>query len=155
MKKGQVYEGVIDRVEFPNHGKIAVLGEEKEVTVKNGVPGQKVRFSINKVRKGKAEGRILEVICPSEMEIKSPCPHFGQCGGCTYQNLPYEEQLKMKAAQLKEMMDGAVDGDYVWEGVAPSPLKQGYRNKMEFSFGDEYKDGWHWGCISGGVFMIL
>ncbi len=141
MKKGQVYEGVIDRVEFPNHGKIAVLGEEKEVTVKNGVPGQKVRFSINKVRKGKAEGRILEVICPSEMEIKSPCPHFGQCGGCTYQNLPYEEQLKMKAAQLKEMMDGAVDGDYVWEGVAPSPLKQGYRNKMEFSFGDEYKDG--------------
>ena len=103
MKKGQVYEGVIDRVEFPNHGKIAVLGEEKEVTVKNGVPGQKVRFSINKVRKGKAEGRILEVICPSEMEIKSPCPHFGQCGGCTYQNLPYEEQLKMKAAQLKEI----------------------------------------------------
>ena len=105
MKKGQVYEGVIDRVEFPNHGKIAVLGEEKEVTVKNGVPGQKVRFSINKVRKGKAEGRILEVICPSDMEIESPCPHFGQCGGCTYQTLPYDEQLKLKEAQLKEMLE--------------------------------------------------
>ncbi len=141
MKKGQVYEGVIDRVEFPNHGKIALPGEEKVVTVKNGIPGQKVRFSVSKVRKGKAEGRILEVISPSDLEIPSPCPHFGQCGGCTYQNLPYEEQLKMKEAQLKEMMDGAVDGGYVWEGVTPSPVRQGYRNKMEFSFGDEYKDG--------------
>ena len=141
MKKGQVYEGVIDRVEFPNHGKIALPGEEKVVTVKNGVPGQKVRFSVSKVRKGKAEGRILEVVCPSDLEIPSLCPHFGQCGGCTYQNLPYEEQLKMKEVQLKEMMDAAVDGEYVWEGVKPSPVRQGYRNKMEFSFGDEYKDG--------------
>jgi len=141
MKKGQVYEGMIDRVEFPNHGKITLPGEEKVITVKNGIPGQKVRFSINRVRKGKAEGRILEVICPSDMEIPSPCPHFGQCGGCTYQNLPYEEQLKMKEAQLKAMMDGAVDGGYDWQGVRPSPVLQGYRNKMEFSFGDEYKDG--------------
>ncbi len=141
MKKGQVYEGVIDRVEFPNHGKITLPSEERVITVKNGIPGQKVRFSINKVRKGKAEGRILEVIAPSDLEIPSPCPHFGQCGGCTYQNLPYEEQLKLKETQLKEMMDGAVDGDYIWEGVRPSPVKSGYRNKMEFSFGDEYKDG--------------
>ena len=55
MKKGQVYEGVIDRVEFPNHGKITLPSEERVITVKNGIPGQKVRFSINKVRKGKAE----------------------------------------------------------------------------------------------------
>ena len=141
MKKGQVYEGVIDRVEFPNHGKILLPEEERVVTVKNGIAGQRVKFSVNKVRKGKALGRILEVICPSDMEIESPCPHFGQCGGCTYQTLPYDEQLKLKEAQLKEMMDGAVTGDYVWEGVRPSPLKQEYRNKMEFSFGDEYKDG--------------
>ena len=141
MKKGQVYEGVIDRVEFPNRGKIALPGEDRVITVKNGIPGQKVRFSVNKVHKGRAEGRILEVVESSDMEIESPCPHFGQCGGCTYQNLPYEEQLKMKETQLKEMMDGAVDGGYVWEGVMPSPLRQGYRNKMEFSFGDEYKDG--------------
>ncbi len=141
MKKGQVYEGVIDSVEFPNHGKIILPGEDRAVTVKNGVLGQKVRFMVNKVRKGKAEGRILEVIEPSDMEIESPCPHFGQCGGCTYQNLPYDEQLRLKETQLKGMMDGAVEGEYIWEGVKPSPLKQGYRNKMEFSFGDEYKDG--------------
>ena len=141
MKKGQVYEGVIDKVDFPNHGRIILPQEDKVVIVKNGIAGQKVRFSVNKVRKGKAEGRILEVLCPSDREIASPCPHFGQCGGCTYQNLPYDEQLKLKGTQLKEMMDGAIDGDYVWEGVMPSPRQQEYRNKMEFSFGDEYKDG--------------
>ena len=47
----------------------------------------------------------------------------------------------MKESQIKKMMDEAVNGKYVWEGVKPSPVKQAYRNKMEFSFGDEYKDG--------------
>lgn len=141
MKKGQVYEGIIKEVEFPNKGKVYLSEEDRTVIVKNGVPGQKVKFSVNKIRKGKAEGRLLEVLEPSEKEIPSACPHFGQCGGCTYQNLPYEEQLAMKEVQIKQMMDEAVDGDYIWEGVKPSPVKQAYRNKMEFSFGDEYKDG--------------
>lgn len=141
MKKGQVYEGRIETVEFPNKGKIYLPEEEKTVVVKNGVPGQKVRFSVNKIRKGKAEGRILEVLEPSEKEISPSCPHFGQCGGCTYQNLPYEEQLKLKEGQIKAMMDEAVDGPYIWEGIQASPRKEAYRNKMEFSFGDEYKDG--------------
>ena len=141
MKKGQVYEGRIETVEFPNKGKIYLPEEEKTVIVKNGVPGQKVRFSVNKIRKGKAEGRILEVLEPSEKEIPPSCPHFGQCGGCTYQNLPYEEQLKLKEGQIKAMMDEAVDGPYIWEGIQASPRKEAYRNKMEFSFGDEYKDG--------------
>lgn len=141
MKKGQVYEGRIETVEFPNKGKIYLPEEEKTVVVKNGVPGQKVRFSVNKIRKGKAEGRILEVLEPSEKEIPPSCPHFGQCGGCTYQNLPYEKQLKLKEVQIKAMMDEAVDGPYIWEGIQASPRKEAYRNKMEFSFGDEYKDG--------------
>ena len=141
MKKGQVYEGVIETVEFPNKGIVNVSQEDRRVIVKNGVPGQKVRFSVNKVKKGKAEGRLLEVIEKAPQEIESACPHFGQCGGCTYQNLPYEEQVKLKESQVKAMMDEAVDGDYIWEGVLESPVKSEYRNKMEFSFGDEYKDG--------------
>ncbi len=141
MKKGQIYEGTIASVDFPNKGKVFLPEEDKCVVVKNGVPGQKVRFSVNKVRSGKAEGRILEVVEPSPLEIEAACPHFGQCGGCTYQNLPYEEQVKMKEAQIKEMMDEAVDGEYIWEGVKESPARAEYRNKMEFSFGDEYKDG--------------
>lgn len=141
MKKGQVWEGIVKEVDFPNKGKVFLPEEDRTVIVKNTVPGQKIRFSVNKIRKGKAEGRLLEVLKPSEKEIPSVCPHFGQCGGCTYQNLPYEEQLAMKESQIKKMMDEAVNGKYVWEGVKPSPVKQTYRNKMEFSFGDEYKDG--------------
>ena len=141
MKKGQVYEGVIESVEFPNKGIVNVSQEDRCVIVKNGVAGQKVRFSVNKVKKGKAEGRLLEVIEKAPQEIEPACPHFGQCGGCTYQNLPYEEQVKLKESQVKSMMDEAVDGDYIWEGVLESPVKSEYRNKMEFSFGDEYKDG--------------
>ena len=141
MKKGQVWEGIVKEVDFPNKGKVFLPEEDRTVIVKNTVPGQKIRFSVNKIRKGKAEGRLLEVLKPSEKEIPSVCPHFGQCGGCTYQNLPYEEQLAMKESQIKKMMDEAVNGKYVWEGVKPSLVKQAYRNKMEFSFGDEYKDG--------------
>lgn len=141
MKKGQILEGKIEKINFPNKGIAVVDGEEKTVVVKNTVEGQKVSFVVNKMRKGKAEGRLMEVLEKSPLEIDSPCPHFGMCGGCTYQNLPYEEQIKMKERQIKEMMDEAVNGDYIWEGVKPSPVQQAYRNKMEFSFGDEYKDG--------------
>jgi len=77
----------------------------------------------------------------SPLEMEAPCPHFAFCGGCTYQNLPYEEQLKLKSSQLKDLMDGAISAPYVFEGVKESPQKLAYRNKMEFSFGDEEKDG--------------
>ena len=109
--------------------------------VKNTVPEQKVRFAVNKIRKGQAEGRLLEILEHSPEECQSACPHFGVCGGCTYRNLPYEKQVEMKEAQIHAMMDAAVDGDYIWEGVKESPVREAYRNKMEFSFGDEYKDG--------------
>ena len=141
MKKGQIIEGVVTKIDFPNKGIVSVEGEEKTVVVKNTVQGQKVRASINKIRKGKAEGRLLDVLENSSTEVDPLCPHFGACGGCTYQNLPYEEQVKMKEEQIKAMMDEAVDGDYIWEGVLTSPVCEEYRNKMEFSFGDEFKDG--------------
>ena len=141
MKKGQIVEGIVTKVEFPNKGIAAVEGEEQRVVVKNAIPGQKLCIAVNKIRKGKAEGRILSVIEPSPIEIPSQCPHFGACGGCTYQNIPYEQQLQMKSDQVKSMMDEAVNGSYIWEGILPSPVKTGYRNKMEFSFGDEYKCG--------------
>lgn len=141
MKKGQIYEGVIGAVDFPNKGRIYLEDERAAVTVKNGLPGQKVRFSVNKLRQGRAEGRILEVLEKAPEEIEPSCPHFGQCGGCTYQKLPYNIQTALKESQIRKMMDAAVNGLYVWEGVKESPVREAYRNKMEFSFGDEYKDG--------------
>ena len=138
MKKGQTAEGIIERVDFPGKGIITM--ENRQVAVKNGVTGQKVRFCVNKVRKGKCEGRILEVLEKAPVEIEADCPHFRDCGGCTYRNLPYEEQLKMKETQVKKLLDGVCSG-YEFEGIKASPVQNGYRNKMEFSFGDEEKDG--------------
>lgn len=139
MKKGQILEGIVERVDFPNRGIVQV--GDRSIAVKNTVPGQKVRFAVNKVRKGKCEGRLLDVLESSALEIEASCPHFADCGGCTYQNLPYEEQLALKSRQLKSLMDAAIEGEYVFEGVKESPLQFGYRNKMEFSFGDEEKNG--------------
>ena len=142
MKKGQVYEAVVERVDFPNKG--VVNTGEGNVIVKNSLPGQSVKLSVNKVRKGKAEGRLLEVIEKSPLETGTPCSHFGVCGGCTYLSLPYEEQLKIKEGQVKKLLDGVLGrqaADWAWEGIKGSPVAYEYRNKMEFSFGDEVKDG--------------
>lgn len=142
MKKGQVYEGIVERVDFPNKGVVRV-GEETCI-IKNSLPGQKVSFCVNKLRKGKAEGRLLEVMEKSPLETGSPCSHFGLCGGCTYLSMAYEEQAKMKAEQVKKLLDSVLIGrqePYRWEGIRQSPKQYEYRNKMEFSFGDEVKDG--------------
>ena len=178
MKKGQTAEGVVGRVDFPNRGIVQM--EEGRVVVKNAIPGQKVRFVVNKKRGDRAEGRLLEVLAPSPLEVRAPaCSLFPDCGGCMYQTMPYEEQLAMKSAQVRALIEpvlreagqvkdtasdreeasadeaklpepdyrydgikgGVSEPDYIYDGIKGSPREFAYRNKMEFSFGDEYKDG--------------
>ncbi|ROR28138.1 23S rRNA (uracil-5-)-methyltransferase RumA [Mobilisporobacter senegalensis] len=139
MKKGQIGEGIVERIDFPNKGIINI--DDTKIIVKNGLTGQKVRFAINKKRKGKCEGRLLEVLEKSPLESREAvCKNFGSCGGCTYQTISYEEQLRLKENQVKKLIDEVCE-DYVFEGIKGSPIEWGYRNKMEFSFGDEVKDG--------------
>lgn len=146
MKKRQKYQGVIEKVDFPNKG-IAVTADGERAMVKNTIPGQKVSFMINKARGGKYEGRLLEVLEKAPNELEEPaCPHFGLCGGCVYQNLSYGDQLKLKERQIRELLTpvlaaGGKDFDALFEGIKPSPRRQGYRNKMEFTFGDSSKGG--------------
>lgn len=150
MKKGQILEGTVKTVEFPNKG--IVQTEEGTVIVKNTMPGQQIRLMINKKRKNKAEGRLLEVTASSPLEQREPqCSIFPACGGCMYQTMSYEAQLQMKERQVRQLLDEAIaecgqvnkDGepDYQFEGIHSSPHEFSYRNKMEFSFGDEFKDG--------------
>ena len=150
MKKGEIYEGVIEKVDFPNKGYVYI--EDQKVLIKNGIPGQKVRFMIQKKRSGRAQGRILEVLEKSPLETREPlCSNFPACGGCMYQTMSYEDQLHMKETQIRELLEDALvqcgqvnengQADFEWEGIHGSPIEFGYRNKMEFSFGDEYKDG--------------
>ena len=139
MKKGEIYEGIVEKIEFPNKGILHI--EDEKVIVKNALPGQKIQFLVNKKRKGKCEGRLMQVLERSEIETaETVCPHFGICGGCLYQTIPYETQLEIKKEQVKELLDGVCE-EYEFEGIKGSPLADCYRNKMEFTFGDEVKDG--------------
>lgn len=151
MKKGQIVDGVVEKVEFPNKGIVRIEEEDIQgnkntvrVMVKGVLPGQKVRLSIKKARKSKCQGILRKVLVPSDQETVLPaCPHFGTCGGCNYQTLPYEEQLNLKKEQVLDLIGPVCDGisDFIYDGILSSPSQWEYRNKMEFSFGDERKDG--------------
>ena len=158
MKKGEIYEGIIESIDFPNKGNVWIKeSEDKEpvrVIVKNGIPGQKVQFRINKKRNNRCEGRLLDVVEKSPLEKREPvCQEFPACGGCMYQTMAYKDQLNMKAGQVKNLIDEALvesgqvkaeapaEPDYLFEGIQGSPMEFGYRNKIEFSFGDAEKDG--------------
>ena len=138
MKKGDILEALVSEVDFPNKG--YVYAEDYRICVKGVIPGQTVRLMISKMRHGKPEGRLLEVTSPSPLETLPYCPHFGKCGGCTYQPVSYEEQLKIKEEQIKKIFS-SVASDYEFNHIVGSPISEKYRNKMEFSFGDEYKEG--------------
>ena len=107
MKKGDIVEGRIEKVNFPNKG-ILRTAEGIAVVVKDTLPGQRVAARITKKRQGRAEGRLLEVLEKAPDEVTAPCPHFGRCGGCAYLNLPYEKTLALKAAQVYALLEGAV-----------------------------------------------
>ena len=141
MKKNECYEGEVLTLKFPNKGFVQVDGEEALVQVKNTLPGQRVRFQLKKTRKNRPEGNLLEILSPSAMEnAVPPCPHFESCGGCAYQTLDYENQKQLKLSQVQALLN-QVYPDFPLEECLASPRPWEYRNKMEFSFGDEIKDG--------------
>lgn len=153
MKKGEILEGIVTRVDYP--GKGVVETAEGICIVKNVLPGQRVSLRVSKKRRGKAEGTLQEVLEKAPCERTAPCPHFGKCGGCMYLNLPFEEELELKKGQVVRLLDSAMsraaqlsglpeeelDVSKWFEGIKPSPQEYEYRNKMEYTFGDEYKNG--------------
>ena len=154
MKKGQIRTGVVRNVKFPNRAMVvleplegAADGEEI-CEVKGALPGQKISVVITKVRKGKGEGRLKEILEKSPIETvgveNGGCPHFNICGGCSYISMPYEESLKIKENQVRELLEPVLSKQQSVcqiEPIRQSPVYYGYRNKMEFTFGDEVKDG--------------
>lgn len=150
MKKGQIVEGIVVEVNFPNKGIVEVVEQAEDkpalvykVAVKGVLPGQKVKLAIKKARKEKCQGRLLEVLEMGQLESrKAACPYFGACGGCNYQCIPYENQLGLKKEQVLKLIDAVYEGEgYRYDDICSSPSEWEYRNKMEFSFGDEVKDG--------------
>ena len=148
MKKGEIYEGRVEKLLFPNKGIVSVKAEDgtERCVVKNVLPGQKISFRVTKKHHGDCEGMLLSVLerAAGEMEVPN-CPHFGICGGCAYQSLSYDEQTEIKKNQVLDLLRpvlGDIGADpSVFEGVKASPDMFGYKNKMEFSFGDICKGG--------------
>ena len=142
MKKGTEIIGTVSRTDYPNKGIIET--EDGIVKAACALPGQKVRVFVKKVRHGVGEGILKEVIEHSPVETVDHCPHAGRCGGCLYQTYPYEEELKIKDGQVRRLIEPVLAGqdpEYIYEEIIPCTVSEGYRNKMEFTFGDEYKGG--------------
>lgn len=141
MKKKECYEGNVIRLDFPNKGIVSVEEEGELVQVKNTLPGQRVSFQLTKNKQKKKEGRLLDILARSEFETEvPPCPHFHVCGGCSYQTLSYERQKELKLDQVKALFQNVCPDLPLGECIE-SPAVWEYRNKMEFSFGDEVKGG--------------
>lgn len=139
MKKRQKLE--IDINEMAIGGRSYAYHEGNKIELKGGIKGQKANILIKKVRRKKIEGKILEILEKSPLETNEVCPHFGICGGCSYLSLPYETQAKLKEEMVLNLFKEEEIKGFEYEGLVSSPLKYNYRNKMEYTFGNEQKDG--------------
>lgn len=108
------------------------------VFVDRALPGQVVRVKILKKKHNYAEAAVIELIERAPDEITAPCPHFGMCGGCLFQNLDYKKQLAFKHNQVVETLYhiGRFENILI-QNIIPSPDIYYYRNKMEFSFSND------------------
>ena len=138
MKRIENVEIEIKDYLFP--GKAWGMYKDKKVVVKNAIPGQILQVNIVKKRK-KYEGQLLSVIKKSPIEVNPACEVFERCGGCSYQNLPYKSQLELKEDYVLDLFKKAKIEGFIYDGIIESPEVFAYRNKMEYSFGDEVKEG--------------
>lgn len=139
MKKGDIIDVKITGYDFPNKG----IGryEDTKIVVKNVMPEQTVSVRLGKKRSSKTEARKIEITERAPYETEPVCDHFEVCGGCLIQTMPYELQLDYKEKYVKGLLDRVIEDEYEFQNIIPSPKAFEYRNKMEFSFGDEYKEG--------------
>ncbi|MGD2185415.1 MAG: 23S rRNA (uracil(1939)-C(5))-methyltransferase RlmD, partial [Desulfobacterales bacterium] len=135
VKKGQQIEVEISDIAFGGKGLTRLNG--MAVFVDQAVPGDVALIRIIRKKKHYAEARIMDLIKASPHRIHPPCVYSGFCGGCKWQFLKYEVQLKYKRQHVRESLQhiGQIKGVRVHPTI-PSPLAFGYRNKMEFSCTD-------------------
>lgn len=139
MKRRDIIEFEVDKMEFGGTS-VSRLGN-RDIYMKGGISGQKVKASVKKTRSGKAEVKMLELLENSPIETETPCKHFNVCGGCSILSVPYEKQLEIKERQVMDLFLAQDIFGFKFEGIERSPQAKEYRNKMEYTFGDEMKDG--------------
>ncbi|KKY00088.1 RNA methyltransferase [Paraclostridium benzoelyticum] len=139
MKRRDIIEFEIDKMEFGGTS-VSRLGN-RDIYMKGGITGQKVKASVKKTKSGKAEVKMMELLENSPLETETPCKHFNVCGGCSMLSVPYEKQLEIKERQVMDLFLEQDIFGFNFQGIEQSPQTKEYRNKMEYTFGDEMKDG--------------
>ena len=126
------YEVIVDLLAYGGDG-LAHLPDGRVVFIPAVIPGEKVSIRIVDDKQKYARAEVVEILTPSDLRVKAPCPHFGMCGGCQYQHIRYDAQVQFRQQILKEQLSRIGHLDAVGEIEAfPSDLPFGYRNVMQF-----------------------
>jgi 23S rRNA (uracil1939-C5)-methyltransferase len=135
VKRGKEYELEIDKLAFGGFGVARI--ENYVIFVKDTLPGDRVTARIQKRKSSYAEARLISILHPSAQRREAPCPFFNWCGGCSWQNMTYQDQLEHKRKIVQESLErlGGI-GKIETLPILPSEKIFAYRNKMEFSFSD-------------------
>jgi 23S rRNA (uracil1939-C5)-methyltransferase len=139
VQKDQELELHIDSLAYGGNGVARLNGFV--VFVRRGLPGDTVRARVTKVKRNHAEALATEVLVPGPERVEAPCAHYPACGGCRFQDLAYEAQLRSKAEQVADSLTrlgGLTDPPL--EPIIPAQSVFHYRNKLEYSF-TQYEDG--------------
>jgi 23S rRNA (uracil1939-C5)-methyltransferase len=133
VAKDEELELRIDSLAYGGNGVARLNGFV--VFVRRGLPGDRVRARVTKVKRSHAEALATEVLEPSPDRVEAPCAHFPACGGCRFQDLAYEAQAAAKEAQVRDALSrlGGVSEPPL-EPIVPAESVFHYRNKLEYSF---------------------
>lgn len=126
----------VDVIAAGAKGKAVAKVDGLVLFVQGAVPGDTANVQLTKKRKGRAEGRMVELVHPSPYRVEPTCVHFGTCGGCKWQHLAYEEQLQQKRQQVIDVLTRIAQVDFPEvRNTIGSTDQLRYRNKLEFTFG--------------------
>lgn len=150
LKKGQKLNLKIDKLAFGGDG-IAKL-DKFVVFVKDVVPGDEIEGEITKIKKNYCEAKVVNRIKSSKLRIKPKCKHVGVCGGCKMQSLMYEDQLKIKEDQVKDALQHIGGFKVEVSPIIGCKDPWFYRNKMEFSFGEDENGNFALGLHPAGKY---
>jgi 23S rRNA (uracil1939-C5)-methyltransferase len=104
------------------------------VFVRRGLPGDRVRARVTRVKRNHAEALALEVLEAGAPRVDAPCEHYPECGGCRFQDLAYEAQTEWKERQVAEALRRIGGQEVPLEPILPAVEQFHYRNKLEYSF---------------------
>jgi 23S rRNA (uracil1939-C5)-methyltransferase len=139
VAKDEELELKIDSLAYGGNGVARLNGFV--VFVRRGLPGDTVRARVTKVKRNHAEALATEVLVPGPERVEAPCAHYPACGGCRFQDLGYEAQVRAKEEQVADALRriGGI-ADAPLEPIVPAASVFHYRNKLEYSF-TQYEDG--------------